>query len=98
MVTRPAIFKWRQTDLASSFVPSGGIFAILSRCACVKKTSNRHAVGEMKVGPSEPPCRRRLQTAISCFGPKAVVVNVMGKRRDFDHVMYRLERRTQVNL
>ena len=37
----------------------------------------------MKVGPSEPPCRRRLQTAISCFGPKAGVVNVMVKRRDF---------------
>jgi len=36
----------------------------------------------MKVGPSESPCRRRLQTAISCFGPKAAVVNVMVKRRD----------------
>jgi hypothetical protein len=35
----------------------------------------------MKVGPSEPPCRRRLQTAISCFGPKTAVVNVMVKRR-----------------
>ena len=36
----------------------------------------------MKEGPSEPPCRRRLQTAISCFGLKAAVVNVMVKRRD----------------
>ena len=36
----------------------------------------------MKEGPSEPPCRRRLQTAISCFGPKTAVVNVMVKRRD----------------
>ena len=36
----------------------------------------------MMVGPSEPPCRRRLQTAISCFGPKTAVVNVMVKRRD----------------
>jgi len=36
----------------------------------------------MKVDPSEPPCRRRLQTAISCFGPKTAVVNVMVKRRD----------------
>src|SRR5467141_994152 len=35
----------------------------------------------MKVDPSEPPCRRRLQTAISCFGPKTAVVNVMVKRR-----------------
>ena len=49
---------------------------------CVKKTRNRHAVRKMKVGPSEPPCRRRLQTAISCFGPKTAVVNVMVKRRD----------------
>src|SRR5713101_4322392 len=30
----------------------------------------RHAVPEMKVGPSEPSCRGRLQTAISCFGQK----------------------------
>jgi hypothetical protein len=37
---------------------------------CVMKTRNRHAVRKMKVGPSEPPCRRRLQTAISCFGSK----------------------------
>ena len=37
---------------------------------CVKKARKRHAVRKMKVGPSEPPCRRRLQTAISCFGPK----------------------------
>jgi hypothetical protein len=35
----------------------------------------------MKEGPSEPPCRRRLQTAISCFGPKTAVVSVMVKRR-----------------
>jgi hypothetical protein len=35
----------------------------------------------MKVGPSEPPCRRRLQTALSCYGPKAAVVNVRVKRR-----------------
>jgi len=36
----------------------------------------------MKDGPSEPPCRRRLQTAISCYSAKAAVVNVMVKRRD----------------
>jgi hypothetical protein len=35
----------------------------------------------MKEGPSKPPCRRRLQTAISCFGAKTAVVNVMVKRR-----------------
>ena len=37
---------------------------------CVKKTRERHAVGEMRGGPSESPCRRRLQTAMSCFGQK----------------------------
>jgi hypothetical protein len=37
---------------------------------CVKKTRERHAVGEMRDGPSESPCRRRLQTAMSCFGQK----------------------------
>jgi hypothetical protein len=41
-----------------------------SKCCCVKKTRKRHAVREMKEGPSEPPCRRRLQTATSCFGQK----------------------------
>jgi hypothetical protein len=38
-------------------------------------------VRKMKEGPSEPPCRGRLQTAISCYGPMAAVVNVMVKRR-----------------
>ena len=37
---------------------------------CVKKTRKRHAVRKMKVGPSEPPCRGRLQTAVSCFRQK----------------------------
>ena len=37
---------------------------------CVKKTRKRHAVREMKVGPSEPACRSRLQTAVSCFSQK----------------------------
>src|SRR6266550_3262407 len=36
--------------------------------SCVKKTRARHAVQEMKEDPSEPSCRGRLQTAISCFG------------------------------
>jgi hypothetical protein len=51
------------------------------RAGCVRKTRNRRAVRKMKEGPSEPPCRRRLQTAVSCFGPKTAVVNVMVKRR-----------------
>jgi hypothetical protein len=37
---------------------------------CVKKTRRRHAVRKMKVGPSEPLCRGRLQTAVSCFSQK----------------------------
>jgi hypothetical protein len=46
---------------------------------CVKKARKCHAVREMKVDPSGPPCRGRLQTTISCFGRKAAVVNVMEK-------------------
>jgi hypothetical protein len=49
---------------------------------CVKKTRKRHAVRKMKVGPSEPLCRGRLQTAVSCFSQKLQVVNVTVKRRD----------------
>ena len=37
---------------------------------CVKKVRERHAVREMKADPSEPSCRGRLQTAMSCFGQK----------------------------
>jgi hypothetical protein len=51
------------------------------RGVCVKKVCKHHAVREMKVDPSEPPCRGRLQTAISCFGCKVAVVNVMEKAR-----------------
>jgi hypothetical protein len=49
------------------------------RGVCVKKVCKHHAVREMKVDPSEPPCRGRPQTTISCFGRKAAVVNVMEK-------------------
>ena len=37
---------------------------------CVKKARKCCAVREMKEDPSEPFCRRRLQTAMSCFGQK----------------------------
>jgi hypothetical protein len=66
-----------------SSVPDNG-----PRWCCVKKMRECHAVREMKEGPSESPCRRRLQTAMSCFGPMAAVVNVMVKRRGNDCVMY----------
>jgi len=36
-------------------------------------------VPEMKEDPSEPAYRSRLQTAVSCCRPMAVVVNVHGK-------------------
>jgi hypothetical protein len=39
----------------------------------------RDAVSEMKEDPSEPAGRSRLQTAVSCCGPMAVVVNVTEK-------------------
>jgi hypothetical protein len=38
---------------------------------CQERVPVEHgAVPEMKEGPSEPACRGRLQTAVSCFGPK----------------------------
>ena len=38
---------------------------------CAKNVFYEHgAVPEMKEGPSEPACRSRLQTPVSCFGPK----------------------------
>ena len=57
-------------------VESEGLEEIVSR-----RRQERHAVREMRVDPSEPPCRGRYQTAISCCGPMVVVVNVMVKRR-----------------
>jgi hypothetical protein len=45
---------------------------MVREAVCVKKTRKRRAVRKMKVGPSESPCRRRLQTAISCYEPKLV--------------------------
>jgi hypothetical protein len=53
-----------------------------------RKREKRHAVREIKVGPSKPPCRGRFQTAISRYGPMTAVVNVMVKRRGSDHVMW----------
>jgi hypothetical protein len=35
----------------------------------------------MKVGPSEPLCKKRLQTAVSGLCRKTMVVNVTVKRR-----------------
>jgi hypothetical protein len=38
---------------------------------CQERVPVEHgAVPEMKEGPSEPACRSRLQTAVSCFGSK----------------------------
>ena len=73
----------RHTKYRASFPRAGcGKSACpVRRAGCVKKTRNRRAVRKMKEGPSKPPCRRRLQTAISCFGAKTAVVNVMVKRR-----------------
>ena len=47
---------------------------------CAKEKCKLHAVREMRVGPSKPLCRERLQTATSCCGTMATVVNVVVKR------------------
>ena len=51
------------------------------RLYCVKKKRELHAVREMRAGPSKPLCREKLQTATSCCGTMAMVVNVVVKRR-----------------
>ena len=53
-----------------------------------RRREQRHAVREMRVDPSKSPCWGRFQTAISCYGLRAAVVNVMVKRRGIDHVMW----------
>ena len=50
-------------------------------CAKKKERCKLHAVREMRAGPSKPLCRERLQTATSCCGTMAMVVNVVVKRR-----------------
>src|SRR5215469_14230317 len=57
-----------------------------------RRREERHAVREMRVDPSKPPCRGRFQTAISCYGLRAAVVNVMVKRRDIAITSSRGER------
>jgi len=49
--------------------------------SCVKNALREEcdAVPEMKVGPSEPVSRNRLQTAVSCYCLRAAVVNVTEK-------------------
>jgi len=63
-------------------VETGGKVVALG-CAKKKKKERckLHAVREMRVGPSKPFCRERLQTATSCCGTMAMVVNVVVKRR-----------------
>src|SRR6516225_2580587 len=56
--------------LLAQLLPASAYPLQIVEAHCVKKTRKRHAVREMEVDPSEPPCRRRLQTAMSCFGQK----------------------------
>jgi transposase-like protein len=61
-------FKTLKTAYAT--IKGFEVMRALRKGHCVKKTRKRHAVREMEVDPSKPPCRRRLQTAMSCFGQK----------------------------
>jgi hypothetical protein len=63
------------TDNGQNFI-AGGPFG------CAKKKCKLHAVREMREGPSKPLCRERLQTATSCCGTMATVVNVVVKSVD----------------
>jgi hypothetical protein len=46
---------------------------------CVKNVLQHDAVSKMKGGPSEPACRSRLQTAISCWSRKAAGKTASGE-------------------
>jgi len=86
---------WSSTFLARGFFtpsPAHGLTLVFKAGAvctkvcpygsvrgCVKNARERNAVPEMKEGPSEPACRSRLQTAVSCCRPMAMVVNVTEK-------------------
>ena len=62
---------------------STGLGGVVSRT----RSLECDAVAEMKEDPSEPACRSRLQTAVSCCRPMAGVVNVHGKgARTLRHV------------
>jgi hypothetical protein len=49
-------------------------------CYCAKKERELYAVRKMREGPSEPFYWERFQTATSCCGTMAAVVNVVVKR------------------
>jgi Glycosyl hydrolase family 3 N terminal domain len=64
------IARWNLKGLRRSTGPQSMGKPKMNRSACVKKRSNGHAVQKMKVGPSEPACRGRLQTAMNCCSQK----------------------------
>jgi hypothetical protein len=49
------------------------------RLAYVEPTQSSLAAQEMRVGPSDPDCRIRVQTTASCAGTMAGVVSVAEK-------------------
>ena len=69
---RRGMFCGRRVPAGESWcaMHRGIVFGEERRRCCVKKVRERHAVREMKEDPSEPSCRGRLQTAMSCFGQK----------------------------
>jgi hypothetical protein len=46
---------------------------------CVKDVLRHNAVSKMKGGPSEPACRSRLPTPVSCWSQKAAGGERYGK-------------------
>ena len=61
-------------------VPLGYSLCVLNRRLTRKEvTATLDALSKMGEGPPEPVCRRRLQTATSCWGDSALVVSVDGK-------------------
>jgi hypothetical protein len=74
--------KTRSWDIATKTARNLEQDLELEALGCAKKKCKLHAVREMREGPSKPLCRERLQTATSCCGTMATVVNVVVKSVD----------------
>ena len=66
-------YRWHA---AEGFHGNKGDLAPRERLRDRKISQECVTANEMRVGPSKPACRRRLQTTSSCCGTMAVVVSV----------------------
>src|SRR5712692_10586348 len=90
------ILHYQLLDLSFASMSRGLLCYECGGYSDVDKTTRSNAALAMRVGPSEPPRRRRFQTAASCAGTMAGVVNVAEKALQ-ESVRCEPGRRTRVN-